>query len=48
MPSEYDIVTRFIMRRIVAKKDPEADLSEDRDYTDWAALGDLLEGWVAA
>jgi menaquinone-dependent protoporphyrinogen oxidase len=42
LPSRYDILTRFIMRRIVAAKDPDADLSADKEYTDWAAL----EAWV--
>ena len=41
-PSQYDILTRFIMRRIVAAKDPDADLGVDKDYTDWSAL----EAWV--
>lgn len=47
-PSEYDILSRFIMRRIIAQKDPEADLDADREYTDWAALGEVLGEWVAA
>jgi menaquinone-dependent protoporphyrinogen oxidase len=46
-PSRYDIVTRFVMRRIIAHKDPDADLDADRDYTDWAALDALVDGWVA-
>ncbi|MBY4894097.1 protoporphyrinogen oxidase [Rhodobacteraceae bacterium N5(2021)] len=45
-PSEYDIFTRFIMRRIEAKKDPEADLNADREYTDWTALEALVTGWM--
>ncbi|MGP6087978.1 flavodoxin domain-containing protein [Antarctobacter jejuensis] len=46
-PSEYDIFRRFVMRRIVAAKDPEADLDADHEYTDWAALGALLDEWMA-
>ena len=38
-PSHSDLVTRFIMRRIIAEKDPKADLATDHDYTDWGALG---------
>jgi menaquinone-dependent protoporphyrinogen oxidase len=41
-PSQYDILTRFIMRRIITAKDPEADLGIDKDYTDWSAL----EAWL--
>lgn len=46
-PSEYDLFTRFIMRRIIAEKDAEADLGADREYTDWAALGTAIDAWVA-
>lgn len=46
-PSEYDLFKRFIMRRIIATKDPEADLDTDRDYTDWPALDALVDDWVA-
>ncbi|MEX3016384.1 flavodoxin domain-containing protein [Gymnodinialimonas hymeniacidonis] len=45
-PSAYDIVTRLIMRRIIAKKDPGTDLSADHDFTDWPALDAALEGWL--
>jgi menaquinone-dependent protoporphyrinogen oxidase len=45
-PSEYDIFRRFIMRRIVAAKDPEADLDADREYTDWKALDTLVDDWL--
>lgn len=47
LPSHYDVVTRFIMRRILGKKDPEADLDLDREYTDWAALDALIGDWLA-
>ncbi|WP_137701136.1 flavodoxin domain-containing protein [Marimonas lutisalis] len=47
-PSEYDIFRRFIMRRIVAGKDPEADLDSDKEYTDWPALDALIDDWMAA
>ena len=47
-PARYDIVTRFIMRRIIAKKDPQADLEQDKDYTDWQSLEAQVDGWVAA
>lgn len=47
LPSKYDIFRRFIMRRIVAAKDPEADLGADLEYTDWAALNLAIDGWLA-
>ena len=48
LPEKYDIVRRFAMRRIIAKKDPEADLDHGKEYTDWQALDALLDDWLAA
>ncbi|HKL68084.1 flavodoxin domain-containing protein [Salibaculum sp.] len=45
-PSEYDLFKRFIMRRIIATKDPGADLDTDREYTDWPALDALVDDWI--
>ncbi|MBV7393970.1 flavodoxin domain-containing protein [Mameliella sediminis] len=45
-PSQYDIFRRFVMRRIVAAKDPQADLDADHEYTDWTALGQALDNWM--
>jgi menaquinone-dependent protoporphyrinogen oxidase len=47
-PSRYDVFTRFTMRRIIAAKDAEADLSQDKEYTDWAALEATVLAWLAA
>ncbi|MBY6122408.1 flavodoxin domain-containing protein [Mameliella alba] len=47
-PSEYDIFRRFVMRRIVAAKDPQADPDKDHEYTDWQALGAALDDWLSA
>ncbi|SPF75114.1 Protoporphyrinogen IX dehydrogenase [menaquinone] [Aliiroseovarius pelagivivens] len=47
MPSEYGVLSRFVMRRIIAGQDPEADLDADHDYTDWEALGSELDSWLA-
>ena len=47
-PSEYDVFRRFVMRRILAAKDPSADLSADIEYTDWAALKAILADWSAS
>lgn len=46
-PSEYDIFRRFIMRRIIASKDPEADLDADLEYTDWDTLMRNIDDWLA-
>jgi menaquinone-dependent protoporphyrinogen oxidase len=46
-PSEYDIFRRFVMRRIVAARDPDANLDTDHDYTDWSALAALVDTWMA-
>lgn len=47
-PSEYDVFRRFVMRRILANKDPSADLSTDIEYTDWAALNAVLADWTVS
>jgi menaquinone-dependent protoporphyrinogen oxidase len=47
-PSRYDIFGRFVMRRIIAEKDPEADPGADKEYTDWAALDAALDDWLGA
>ena len=46
MPSKYDILTRFIMRRIIAQKDPEANLGADKEYTDWVDLNAWINRWL--
>ncbi|MGK2227917.1 MAG: menaquinone-dependent protoporphyrinogen oxidase [Devosia sp.] len=46
-PSRYDIFRRFVMRRIVASKQPAGtDLDADKEYTDWPALDALVDGWI--
>jgi menaquinone-dependent protoporphyrinogen oxidase len=47
LPSEYDIFRRFIMRRILASKNPEADLDADKEYTDWNSLFRTTDDWLA-
>lgn len=46
VPSKYDILTGFIMRRIISEKDPDADLRADRDYTDWDDLNAWTDSWL--
>jgi len=46
-PSKYDVFRRFIMRRIIAEKDPDQDLDTDREYTDWGRLDRAVDGWIA-
>lgn len=46
-PSEYDMVRRFVMRRVIAQKDPDKDLSIDHEYTDWQSLGAEVDAWLA-
>ncbi len=45
-PSHYDPVTGFVMRRIIAKKDPGADPKTDKEYTDWADLDGWVDRWA--
>ncbi len=46
LPSEYDIFRRFVMRRILALKNPEADLDADMEYTDWSSLFRMADDWL--
>lgn len=46
-PSQYDLVRRLVMRQIVGRKDPDADLSKDKEYTDWADLDANVDEWLA-
>lgn len=46
MPSKYDVLTGFIMRRIIAKKDPDANPSLDKEYTNWVELNAWINGWL--
>ena len=46
-PSQYDVFRRFIMRRIILAKDPEADPDTDTEYTDWKAFDSLLDDWLS-
>ncbi|SLN72538.1 Protoporphyrinogen IX dehydrogenase [menaquinone] [Roseivivax jejudonensis] len=45
-PERYDVFRRFVMRRIIAVKDPKADLDAGKDYTDWPALDALVHDWL--
>ncbi|MBO6883896.1 MAG: protoporphyrinogen oxidase [Marivita sp.] len=47
-PSKYDVFRRFVMRRIIAAKDPEADLDWDKEYTDWDDLNAQMDTWIAS
>ena len=46
MPSRYDILTGFIMARIVSAKDPDINTSKDKVYTDWPALDAWVNTWL--
>jgi menaquinone-dependent protoporphyrinogen oxidase len=41
--TRYNIFTRWIMKRIVAKAGGETDTSQDYDYTDWADVRAFAE-----
>lgn len=48
LPSKYDILTRFIMLRILTKRSPKTNLDEDKEFTDWTALDKWTANWLAA
>ena len=48
LPSRYDVFRRFVMRRIIAAKNPEADLDADKEYTDWPAVDAMVDDWLGS
>lgn len=45
--SEYDFFKSWAMRWIAAQKDESVRPGEDKEYTDWAALGQAVADWTA-
>lgn len=45
--SKYDVLIRFIMKRIAKKGGGDTDTSRDYEYTDWAALDRFIEQFAA-
>lgn len=45
--SEYSLLESWVMRWIVRQRDPGINGKRDKEYTDWAALGALLDDWTA-
>lgn len=45
--SEYDFFRAWAMRRIADMKGEKVEPGRDKEYTDWAALGQTLDAWVA-
>jgi menaquinone-dependent protoporphyrinogen oxidase len=45
--TRYNWLTRFMMRRIVAKAGGDTDTSRDYEYTDWGALRTFAQEFVA-
>ena len=46
--SKYNVLVRFVMRRIARAEGGDTDTSRDYEYTDWSALerfvGDFVQG----
>ena len=45
--TKYNVVIRFIMKRIAKKSGGDTDTSRDYEYTDWAALDRFVEQFAA-
>jgi len=45
--SGYDFFRAWAMRRIADAKGETVETGKDKEYTDWAALGRLLDDWLA-
>ncbi len=45
--SEYDFFKSWAMRWIAAQKKQSVDPHEDKEYTDWGALKQILDDWLA-
>lgn len=46
--TRYGLFKSWAMRWIAARKGQKIDPHGDREYTDWAALAELLQDWPAA
>ncbi|GGO56418.1 protoporphyrinogen oxidase [Roseovarius pacificus] len=45
--TQYDFLKSWAMRWIAVRKGRHVDPHADTEYTDWAALRDVLDGWMA-
>ncbi len=45
--SEYDFFRSWAMKRIAAQKGEAMAPDGNREYTDWARLAEVLDGWLA-
>lgn len=45
--SDYDFFRAWAMRRIADQKGEAVEPGKDKEYTDWAALGQTLDTWLA-
>lgn len=45
--SEYDFFRAWAMRRIADQKGEAVEAGKDKEYTDWAALGRVLDDWIS-
>jgi menaquinone-dependent protoporphyrinogen oxidase len=46
--TRYNFITRWVMRRIARDQGYDTDTTRDYEYTDWEALGELGDGFLAA
>lgn len=44
--SEYDFFRAWAMRRIADQKGEKVEPGKDKEYTEWAELGQTLDAWV--
>jgi menaquinone-dependent protoporphyrinogen oxidase len=45
--TEYDFFRAWAMRRIADQNGEQVEAGKDKEYTDWAALGTVLDSWTA-
>jgi menaquinone-dependent protoporphyrinogen oxidase len=46
--SEYDFFKRWMMKRMAAQENAPTDISQDHEFTDWAALGRFVREFRTA
>jgi menaquinone-dependent protoporphyrinogen oxidase len=46
--TQYDFFRSWAMRWIAAQKGEDVERDQDKEYTDWKALGDVLNDWLSA
>lgn len=45
--TQYDYFKQWMLKRIAAKEGGPTDTTKDHEFTDWSALADFIDGFIA-